>query len=89
MEKCIFCEEDILPNEKTSHGSIFDHTGKSRLSHVECGYRSAVGGIGHLLDHAKWCSGPDSDPDAGLTYRQSSKLVWAYTNFYRIDISNI
>ena len=46
-------------------------------AHRECLLRSVVGGIGHLIAHEYWCV-QRSDPDAGLTYRQSAKLVDAY-----------
>jgi hypothetical protein len=43
--------------------------------HRECALRSALGGIGHLVDHARYCAS-DHGPDAGLTSRQSALLVW-------------
>ena len=55
---CILCEEPLGPDEPQVHN--------------ECGLRSAVGGIGHLLDHAHFC---DTDPDAGLDFRTSALLV--------------
>lgn len=42
--------------------------------HRECALRSALGGIGHLLDHAHFCHG-ELGPDAGLDYRTSALLV--------------
>lgn len=43
--------------------------------HRECGFRATQGGIGHMVDHARYCGG-ELGPDAGLTRRQSSWLVW-------------
>jgi hypothetical protein len=45
--------------------------------HRECSLRSVYGGIGHILDHARYCNS-DLGPDAGLTYRQSAWLVWRH-----------
>lgn len=45
--------------------------------HKECGLRSVMGGIGHLVDHAYYCHG-EFGPDAGLTYRESAILAWAW-----------
>lgn len=45
--------------------------------HRECSLRAVRGGIGHLVNHAKYC-GQQGDPDAGLGYRKSALLVWAY-----------
>lgn len=47
------------------------------IAHRECLLREVVGGIGHLIAHDYWCT-ERHDPDAGLTYRQSAKLVDAY-----------
>lgn len=45
--------------------------------HPECGVRMALGGIGHLEDHAYWC-GERHDPDAGLSFRESALRVAAW-----------
>jgi hypothetical protein len=49
--------------------------------HPECGLRMALGGIGHLTNHAHWCL-EMHDPDAGLSYRESALLVakWVEDN---------
>lgn len=44
--------------------------------HRECGLRSALCGIGHHVDHLRYCKG-DLGPDAGLSRRVSAILVWA------------
>jgi hypothetical protein len=38
-----------------------------------------TGGIGHLVDHNRYCRG-EAGPDAGLSRRASSILVW---NWYQ------
>jgi hypothetical protein len=45
--------------------------------HRECVLRAVLGGIGHHVDHARYCRG-ELGPDAGLTYRQSALLVWRH-----------
>lgn len=52
--------------------------------HPECGMRMAVGGIGHLIDHDRWCI-ERSDPDAGLTYRQSARLVYTWVEIFGVE----
>lgn len=55
-----------------------------RDQHPECGLRSAVGGIGHLTNHAYWCL-VVNDPDAGMTYRQSAIQVARWVEEYGLD----
>lgn len=64
---CFHCNEPITPNEDRADIINMD-------AHRECALRSAVGGIGHLLDHAHFCHG-ELGPDAGLDYRTSALLV--------------
>ena len=52
--------------------------------HRECMLRSVCGGIGHLLDHHRYCV-VDGDPDAGLGYRQSSLCVNALMDRFGVD----
>ena len=42
--------------------------------HRECLLRSVSGGIGHLLDHHRYCV-VEGDPDAGMTFRESALCV--------------
>lgn len=63
---CAHCDEAILPSDDLANIITMD-------AHRECALRSVVGGIGHLLDHAHFCSGVG--PDAGLDYRTSALLV--------------
>ncbi len=44
--------------------------------HRECQLRTVMGGIGHLVDHERYCHGVG--PDAGLSRRRSSLLVWEW-----------
>jgi hypothetical protein len=51
--------------------------------HTACMLREVVGGIGHLLDHYRYCI-QMGDPDAGLGYRRSALCVAAL--IARIDL---
>jgi hypothetical protein len=77
-ELCALCDEPIGENDRgdfIGNGGIWPDRPHLVPSHVECGYRTVMGGIGHLKDHAYWCK-EMGDPDAGLTYRQSALEVW-------------
>ncbi len=65
---CMLCEEPLLRGEQTRPANSV------QWMHAECGLRSALGGIGHLLAHEYWCD-QHHDPDAGLTFRQSALMV--------------
>ena len=65
---CPFCGEEILPDEITLPMADV------REAHVECMFRSLMGGAGHHRDHEFWCVGK-GDPDGGLTYRESAREV--------------
>lgn len=76
---CVFCDEPI------------DHLHDAwvplnpvQYAHHECSLRSAVGGIGHQLGHEYWCL-QKHDCDAGLTYRQSARMVLALVDVLGID----
>lgn len=56
-----------------------------RYAHRECSLREVIGGIGHLIAHDYWCGEPRHDPDAGLSYRQSAKLVDAFVAVVGVD----
>ncbi len=64
---CFHCQEPILDSDERADVITMD-------MHRECALRSALGGIGHLLDHAHFCKG-ELGPDAGLDYRTSALLV--------------
>jgi hypothetical protein len=62
--QCVLCDDPLFgPSVSTA-----------QPMHRECGLRSTIGGIGHLIAHDYWCT-ERHDPDAGLTYRQSALLV--------------
>ena len=68
-EKCMFC---LVPVREGDQGLV-NYAGVPQ--HRECGMRSALGGIGHQVDHEHYCEG-ELGTDAGLSYRDSSLLVW-------------
>ncbi len=79
---CEWCGEDItLEDEPALQMGVTDANGKGRVGfvHRQCQLREALGGIGHCIAHDYWCL-QMHDPDAGLTYHQSAKLVWTYYN---------
>lgn len=64
---CILCHEPVTWEDLGFYGT-------SNPIHPECGTRSALGGIGHLTDHQRWCI-EEGDPDMGLDYRESARRV--------------
>lgn len=68
---CVHCGE---PFAEGDNGAIMP-TGFAE--HRECGYRGVMGGIGHHVDHARYCRG-ELGTDAGLSRRQSALLVWRH-----------
>jgi hypothetical protein len=73
---CMFCRAPIAEGD---NGAIMP-TGL--VQHRECSLRAVMGGIGHLVDHAHYC-GSQHGPDAGLTFRASALLVWAWWTEHR------
>lgn len=73
---CSLCKEAIDEGDAGvfayMNGSLVPH-------HRECGFRSVMGGIGHLIDHEFWCK-VIGDPDAGRSYRESALEVWDWQN---------
>lgn len=67
---CMYCKEAIQLGD---NGRI---TPMGQIEHRECSLRAVMGGIGHLVDHDRYCR--DLGPDAGLGFRQSSLLVWEF-----------
>lgn len=66
-----------------------DYTGQLIVgvnAHRECMLRAVVGGIGHLIAHEYWCL-QKGDPDAGLDYQQSARLVDLYVAMRGIEAS--
>ena len=72
---CPFCDEE-LDGSDTAEWPISTSEGPQQ-AHQQCLLRSGLGGIGHLIAHDHWCT-IKGDPDAGLTYRQSARLVDAW-----------
>lgn len=64
---CSYCGEPVHPNE--DRADIINV-----YAHRECALRSALGGIGHLVDHSHFCRS-DLGPDAGLDFRTSALMV--------------
>jgi len=75
---CAFC------NEVVDHADTWVGLNPAQLGHQECALRSVLGGIGHHLAHDYWCT-EHGDPDAGLTYRQSAKLVKLLVELLGVD----
>lgn len=59
-------------------------TDQAHPIHRVCGIRSALGGIGHLLDHRYWCV-VRQEPDAGLSWTASARCVDALVARYGIE----
>lgn len=81
-EHCEMCGEPIQVFDQGSFvGTVRGEEGAwvPLLSpvHKECSLRSVLGGIGHLENHLVWCK-EKHDPDAGLGYRASAIMVWAW-----------
>lgn len=66
---CMGCQEHFRPGD---NGAIMPN---GFAQHRECALRTSMGGIGHLVDHARYCHG-ELGTDAGLSHRLSSILVW-------------
>ena len=69
---CLLCDEPVWGDAAQDPVHTADGL---RITHWQCSLRNVLGGIGHLIAHDYWCGAPRHDPDAGLTYRQSSLLV--------------
>jgi hypothetical protein len=68
---CAWCQQAV---EAGDNGRI---SPMGFTEHRECSLRNVMGGIGHLVDHERYCRG-ELGTDAGLTRRDSSLLVWEY-----------
>jgi hypothetical protein len=71
---CPLCEEIVDAGHIADRAARVGGHGDNRYAHRECLLRAVLGGIGHLEDHAYWCT-QVHDPDGGRTYRQSAILV--------------
>lgn len=71
---CILCDEPMLDERSRTVQPM----------HRECGLRSVMGGIGHLIDHAHFCKG-ELGPDAGLPYRLSALLCDTWVRYKGVE----
>ena len=76
---CVLCDEAI-----DHHYDAWVPLNAAQYAHHECSLRSVLGGIGHQIAHEYWCK-QRHDTDAGLTYRQSAKMVVALVDVIGID----
>jgi hypothetical protein len=83
-ELCANCDELIEPGHQGSFmgNGVWPERPALVPVHKECALRAVVGGIGHLRDHAYWCL-QEHDPDAAMSYRQSSLAVWDWAVSHR------
>ena len=68
---CMYCRREFVEGD---NGAIMPH---GFTQHRECSLRSVMGGIGHLVNHARYCRS-EIGTDGGLNYRQSAWLVWRH-----------
>lgn len=76
---CVLCDEAIL-----ERFDAWVPLNPAQYVHYECSLRSVMGGIGHQIAHDYWCV-QQHDTDAGLTYRQSAKMVVALVEVLGIE----
>lgn len=76
LVRCDLCGELVTAADPDGRANV-----RPMVAHRACAVRSALGGIGHLTDHALWC-GERNDPDGGMSYRASALAVlrWAEAN---------
>lgn len=80
MTLCALCDEPIAADD------ISFAFADQRRGHRECMARSALGGIGHIENHARWCV-ELGDPDGGRTYRQSALEVFEWIQTH--DVASV
>jgi hypothetical protein len=91
-EKCLLCGVTIVEGESGTYvGTMGLRPPPYALAttepvHKECSLRSVMGGIGHLVDHDRWCV-ERGDPNGGLPYRESALLVWTFSAGARLGIA--
>jgi len=71
---CPLCQTQIDPAADNVPIQMLDGI---RHAHRECMMRNVMGGIGHLTNHAYWCT-QMHDPDGGMTPRESALAVDAW-----------
>lgn len=92
-DTCVWCQEKIKEGDNGrkygGYSITLDANGKPEgisdlwTEHKECSFRNVMGGIGHLVDHERYCHGK-LGTDAGLSRRESSLLVWEYFQTTRL-----
>jgi hypothetical protein len=75
---CVLCDEPIEAYD------LCVPLNPVQYAHRACSLREVLGGIGHHLGHEYWCQ-QRHDTDAGLTYRQSAKMVLALIDVLGIE----
>jgi hypothetical protein len=78
IDVCVLCDEPI------EEFDAWAPLNPKQYAHHECGLREVTGGIGHHLGHDYWCK-QVHDTDAGLTYRQSAKMVRALVDILGVE----
>lgn len=83
--ECLLCQVEIAKGEPSRPMPYIDAERVVHMRHVHdvCGLRDVVGGIGHLTDHKHWCL-EMGDPDMGLSFYESAKLVRAWIDEHGI-----
>jgi hypothetical protein len=76
--ECVLCDEHIHVHDAWVPMNAI------QFAHHECALREVLGGIGHQLAHVFWCL-DKRDPDAGLTFRQSARMVVALVDVLGIE----
>jgi hypothetical protein len=82
-DRCPLCGERNDPDYDEDTQPIYIESGPVQ-AHRICLLRDVLGGIGHLVAHEYWCT-QRHDPDAGLTYYQSARLVQAWVNTVGVE----
>ncbi len=75
---CVLCDEEI------EQFDAWVPLNPEQYAHHECSLRSVLGGIGHQIAHDYWCM-QRRDTDAGLTWRQSARMVSALVDVLGIE----
>lgn len=84
VEPCPLCEEPVTWDQIGPRAQRIGGLGGNRIAHRECLLREAIGGIGHLEDHAYWCT-EMHNPDGGRTRRQSALEVDEWVHQHGVE----
>lgn len=79
-ELCYLCEEVIQADDQGYLRPGFRENGvvEKLYAHKECDLAHVLGGWGCISGTCSRCSGGDTDPEGGLSYRESALRVWAW-----------